>query len=76
MTKNYFHKTLDRLHLLQNCLVFVNTLMIQKVLSQKEWSELMSAEDLRALTPLIYMHINPYGDFNLDMDERIPLEIA
>ena len=64
------------LHLLQNCLVYINTLMIQEVLRQKKWYDLMTPEDFRALTPLIYTHINPYGHFNLDMNERIPLEIA
>ena len=35
----------------------------------------MTSEDLRALalTPLIYSHINPYGNFKLNMDERIPI---
>lgn len=62
------------LHLLQNCLVYINTLMIQQVLSQKKWYDMMTSEDFRALTPLIYTHVNPYGNFNLDMEERIPLE--
>jgi TnpA family transposase len=64
------------LHLLQNCLVYVNTLLIQKILSQGKWVGVMTPEDLRALTPLIYAHINPYGDFNLDMNERIKIDIA
>ncbi len=34
----------------------------------------MTLEDFRALTPLIYAHVNPYGDFNLDMEERILIE--
>lgn len=38
------------------------------------WYDLMTPEDFRALTPLIYNHVNPYGDFNLDMEERIPIE--
>ena len=62
------------LHLLQNCLVYINTLMIQQLLSQKKWYDLMAPEDFRALTPLIYSHVNPYGHFNLNMEERIPLE--
>jgi TnpA family transposase len=62
------------LHLLQNCLVYINTLMIQQILAQDKWRELMTKEDYRALTPLFYTHINPYGHFNLDMNERIPLE--
>ena len=63
------------LHLLQNCLVYINTLMIQEILSKEEWSDRMQSEDYRALTPLIYQHINPYGNFELDMNERLLLEI-
>ncbi len=62
------------LHLLQICLVYINTLMIQKVLSEKQWFERMLPEDLRALTPLIWGHINPYGIFRLDMSERLQLD--
>jgi TnpA family transposase len=62
------------LHLLQNCPVYINTLMIQQVLSQKKWYDLMTPEDFRGLTPLIYAHVNPYGHFNLDMEERILIE--
>jgi TnpA family transposase len=61
------------LHLLQSCLVFINTLMLQQVLGEPGWLERMKPEDLRALTPLIYSHVNPYGTFRLNMDERLPL---
>jgi TnpA family transposase len=64
------------LHLLQNCLIYINTLMIQKVLSESKWQHLMTLEDLRALTPLFYVHINPYGNFNLDMYERIIIDYS
>ena len=64
------------LHLLQICLVYVNTLMIQRVLAESDWSSRRTPEDLSALTPLIFHHINPYGTFELDMDERIPIEGA
>jgi len=64
------------LHLLQNCLVYINTLMIQEILSEKDWLDKMQVEDLRALTPLIYSHVNPYGIFELNMDERIPLNVT
>jgi Tn3 transposase DDE domain-containing protein len=60
------------LHLLQICLVYVNTLMIQEVLAERAWASRMTAEDLRALTPLIYRHVNPYGRFSLDLSERLP----
>ncbi len=62
------------LHLLQISLVYINTLMIQRVLETPEWMERMTPEDMRALTPLIYSHINPYGTFHLDMEERLELE--
>jgi len=61
------------LQLLQNSLIYINTLLIQNVLSEKVWYDKMTKEDFRALTPLIYSHINPYGTFNLDMDKRIEL---
>ena len=59
------------LHLLQICLVYVNTLMIQSVLTQKHWQKRLTARDLQAITPLIFGHVNPYGLFKLDMKERI-----
>lgn len=62
------------LHLLQNCLVYVNTLMLQNILSNKGWFDMMTPEDLRALTPLVYTHVNPYGTFRLNMSERLSLE--
>jgi hypothetical protein len=60
-------------HLLQNCMVYINTLMQQQVLAQPQWSEKLTPRDLRALTPLIWEHVNPYGHFELDMDARLPI---
>ena len=62
------------MHLLQMYMVYINTLMIQQILTEPEWQDRLELEDLRALTPLIYAHVNPYGRFYLDMDERLPLE--
>jgi TnpA family transposase len=64
------------LHLLQVSLVYINTLMIQKVLSEPQWMQMMQAEDLRALSPLIWNHVTPYGWFNLDFSKRIVLDIT
>ncbi|MEM6866760.1 MAG: Tn3 family transposase [Cyanobacteria bacterium P01_C01_bin.121] len=61
------------LHLLQISLVYINTLLIQQVLSDPVWMQKMGPDELRALTPLIYSHVNPYGIFRLDMDKRLPL---
>lgn len=62
------------LHLLQNCMVYVNTLMLQEVLAQHHWQGRLTETDLRALTPLMWEHINPYGSFELDMTTRLPLK--
>lgn len=63
------------LHLLQISLVYINTLMIQQVLSEPEWMARMQSEDFRALSPLFYGHINPYGRFRLDLKERLPIDL-
>ncbi len=62
------------LHLLQICLVYVNTLLIQRVLAEPQQFQHMKKEDLRALTPLIYSHVTPYGMFRLDLTERMQIE--
>ena len=62
------------LHLLQVSLVYVNTLMLQSVLQEPEWQARLTVVDLRALTPLKWQHINPYGTFALNMAERLSLE--
>jgi hypothetical protein len=64
------------LHLLQVSLVYVNTLMIQQVLAEPVWRVRLTAVDLRALSPLKWPHVNPYGTFTLNIQERIPLEKA
>ena len=64
------------LHLLQVSLVHVNTLMIQQVLAEPEWQNRLTEVDLRALSPLRWRHVNPYGTFTLNMQERLPLEQA
>ena len=61
------------LHLLQICLVYINTLMIQHVLGPARLGRPPHRRDLRALTPLIYDHVNPYGRFELDMTARLAL---
>ena len=62
------------LHLLQNCMVYINTLMVQQVLAQPHWSGKLTARDLGALTPLFWEHVNPYGRFELDMSARLPID--
>ena len=54
----------------------MNTLLIQRVLAEPQQFQRMKKEDLRALTPLIYSHVTPYGLFRLDLSERMQIEEA
>ncbi len=65
------------LQLLQNCLVYINTLMVQEILynNNQYWLKRMTPEDFRGLTPLFYNHVNPYGTFKLNMNKRIPINL-
>lgn len=47
--------------------------MTAGILAEPAWMGRMTVEDFRALSPLVYTHINPYGTFELDMDARLPL---
>ena len=62
------------LHLIQNCMVYINTLMLQQLLAQPQWNQRLTTRDRLALTPLIWEHVNPYGRFELDMNSRLPLQ--
>jgi hypothetical protein len=64
------------LHLLQLCLVYINTLMLQRILGEPHWDARLTLEDLRGLTPLMYHHVTPYGIFRLDMNDRLVIEEA
>ena len=61
------------LHLIQNAMVYINTLMMQQVLERPHWTDRLTAVDFRAITPLIWEHINPYGRYELDMTTRLAL---
>ena len=63
------------LHLLQSCLVYVNTLMLQRVLAEPDWLARMTPADRRGLTPLVWGHVSPYGAFDLDMEQRLDLDV-
>jgi hypothetical protein len=43
------------------------------VIREQAWAARLQTEDLRALTPLFYGHVNPYDDFNLDFQKRIAI---
>jgi TnpA family transposase len=61
------------LRILQAALVYVNTLMIQDLLAEPEWADVLTSEDRRGLTPLFWSHVLPYGEVKLNMDTRLHL---
>jgi hypothetical protein len=52
-------------------MVYANTLMLQRVLGEPIWLERMGANERRAMTPLFWSHVNPYG-FLLEITARLP----
>jgi TnpA family transposase len=64
------------LRILQAALIFVNTLMLQDVLDEPAWSELLTPADRRGLTPLFWTHVLPYGEVRLDMTSRLAFSAA
>ena len=67
--------TMLSLHLLQNCMAYIHTLMLQQILSEDVWRTRLQPDDWRALTPLIYGHIHPYGWFDMDLTKRLAIEL-
>ena len=61
------------LHLLQSSLVYINTLMIQEVLTAPGRNFPLGPGFKAPLTPLVHLHVNPYGIFRLDMSTRLKL---
>jgi TnpA family transposase len=64
------------LQLLQNCLMLINTLLVERTIAGHQLLEQLSEEDRRALSPLFYEHVNPYRLFALDLDRPSWLEAA
>ena len=60
-------------HLLQAYMRYVNTLLIQGILAQPSWRDVLTPEDKRALNLLFHSHVNPYGLFPLDMRKRLDI---
>jgi len=61
------------LQILQSCLAFINTLMIQDTLAEPEWADVLTDIDLRGLTPLFHTNMTPYGTVQLRPDRRLDL---
>ncbi len=64
------------LHLLQNCLILINTILLEQTIEQQSLYDLLSEEDKRALTPLFHRHVNPYGIFDISLEKSSFLEAA
>jgi TnpA family transposase len=63
------------LHLLQNALVLVNTVMMERILRDADYINRIQAEDKDAMTPLFTSNVNPYGDIHLDINKPSFLEM-
>jgi len=55
------------LHLLQNALVLVNTVMLERILHESGYIYKMQADAKNAMTPLFTSNVNPFGDIHLDI---------
>jgi TnpA family transposase len=64
------------LQLLQNCVMLINTMLVEQTVAHHQLFEQLSSEDRRALTPLFYEHVNPYGLFELDLNRPSLLAAA
>jgi Tn3 transposase DDE domain len=56
--------------------MLINTILIQRTIDRQGLWARLQPEDFRALTPLFYGHINPYGAFELDLEGPSFLEAA
>ena len=48
-------------------------LLLQDVLAEDNWADMLTAEDRRGLTPLFWQHVLPYGEVKLDMTARLSI---
>ncbi len=62
------------LRVLQSALVYINTLMVQDILTDNDLAASLTTEDRRGLTPLFWTHVAPYGEVKLDMNSRLTLD--
>ncbi|WP_277335767.1 Tn3 family transposase [Streptomyces sp. JH34] len=61
---------------MQSSPVHVNMLLLQKLLAEPKWADRLAETDRRALSPLFWTHVNPYGRFELDMHSRLGLDLT
>jgi Tn3 transposase DDE domain len=56
--------------------MLINTFLVERTLAQHHLLDELGEDDRRALSPLFYEHVNPYGLFPLDLDRPSFLEAA
>jgi len=54
----------------------MNTVLIERVIFKKGMMSQLQANQLDAVTPLIFSHVNPYGNFELDRSRPSILGVA
>ena len=64
------------LHLVQAALVYLNTLLVQRVLLDEEWKTRLTEEDRRGISALFWTHVRTYATFFLDMDTHLDLGLS
>ncbi len=47
--------------------------MLQDVLADDRWDDILTTEDRRGLTPLFWQHVLPYGEVKLDTSTRLSI---
>ena len=56
--------------------MYINTLLLQDVLTEPAWNAILTPEDRRGLTPMFWSNIAPYGEVRLDMNTRLDIPTA
>ncbi|MEU1087486.1 Tn3 family transposase [Streptomyces sp. NPDC005892] len=56
--------------------VYVNTLRMREAPADDKGADKLTDADMRALSPLFWTRVNPYGRFELDMNSRLDLDLS
>jgi len=64
------------LHLLQAAIGYLNTVLIQIVLSDAGWRGRLTDNDRRGLSALFWSHLNLYGRLEVDLSRHLDLGIT
>ncbi|MFJ7494518.1 hypothetical protein ACIQZB_25580 [Streptomyces sp. NPDC097727] len=56
--------------------IAVSAVRHSAVRDQRKWADKLTDADRRALSPVFWTHMNPYGRFELDMNSRLDLDLS